>query len=300
LKALNEMPGGIMFVSNAAARRRAFTLVELLVVIGIIALLISILLPSLSKAREMGKSVKCLSNLRQLGIATVSYANESKSYLPYPTTTQGEQVLWFNCVDPYLQKLSPPSGRTGVAANREYSPFKQCVVYDELEGGIQTSGGQNQNKEFARTYKMNSHLRHNNPAGQMKVTELREPTSVVVFGDATSLDQAGPIDNQWESGQFSFEVDDKTQAGPALRHLKGANIAFADGHAEFVLSKTFKKNLRSPQNTVEVLTWESEFVDGSGNPVDVPDGKKNYASQGLKRNPNMPLIWGEPGVYYRP
>jgi prepilin-type processing-associated H-X9-DG protein/prepilin-type N-terminal cleavage/methylation domain-containing protein len=289
-----------MLGRRTATRACAFTLVELLVVIGIIALLISILLPSLSKAREMGKSVKCLSNLRQLGMATVGYANEGKSYLPYPTTTQGEQVLWFNCVDPYLQKLSPPSGRTGVASNREYSPFKQCVVFDEFDGGVQNSGGQNQNKEFARTYKMNSHLRHNNPASQMKVSEIREPTNVVLFGDATSLDQTGPVDNQWESGQFSFEVDDKTQAGPALRHLKGANIAFVDGHAEFVVCQTFKKNLRSPQNTVEVQTWESEFVDAGGNAVDVPNGKANFASQGLKRNPKMPLIWGEPGIFYRP
>jgi prepilin-type processing-associated H-X9-DG protein/prepilin-type N-terminal cleavage/methylation domain-containing protein len=281
------------------ARRHAFTLVELLVVIGIIALLISILLPSLSRAREMGKSIKCLSNLRQLGMATVSYANEHKTYLPYPTTTQGEECLWFNCVDPYLQKLSPANGRTGVAANREYSPFKQCVVYDEFEGGINTSGAQNKLKEYARTYKMNSHLRHNNPASQMKVTELREPTAVVLYGDGMSLDQGGPVDDQWESGQFSFELDDKTQAGPALRHLKGANISFCDGHAEFVVCKTIKRTLKL-QTTVQVLSWESEFIDGSGNPVDPPDGKKNYASQGLKRNPNMPLIWGEPGIFYRP
>ena len=62
--------------------RHGFTLIELLVVISIIALLISILLPTLSAARRAAKNSQCASNLRQLGIATVAYAGEFKDYLP--------------------------------------------------------------------------------------------------------------------------------------------------------------------------------------------------------------------------
>jgi prepilin-type N-terminal cleavage/methylation domain-containing protein/prepilin-type processing-associated H-X9-DG protein len=65
---------------SASQARRGFTLVELLVVIGIIALLISILLPSLNKAREQAKVVQCLSNLRQLGQANAQYGVIFKGY----------------------------------------------------------------------------------------------------------------------------------------------------------------------------------------------------------------------------
>src|SRR5690606_15992245 len=71
-----------MSFPNYIRSQRAFTLVELLVVIGIIALLISMLLPALNRARQSANNVRCLSNLRQMGTAVEIYANMHQGILP--------------------------------------------------------------------------------------------------------------------------------------------------------------------------------------------------------------------------
>ena len=106
--------------------RNAFTLVELLIVIGIIALLISILLPALSKARESANAVVCMSNMRQFGLGMQMYADQNKGALPQkgpdgssPTQAfgQGGNVyndvigfddpsIWFNAIPPMVNGQS--------------------------------------------------------------------------------------------------------------------------------------------------------------------------------------------------
>jgi len=96
--------------------RRGFTLVELLVVIGIMSLLIALLLPALGRARAQAKTIKCLSNLRQVGLALMMYSNDNHNWVPEdfiyadPASTSAN-YRWYQFIDgsnvnvhlPYLQ-----------------------------------------------------------------------------------------------------------------------------------------------------------------------------------------------------
>lgn len=120
--------------TNNRAARPAFTLIELLVVVAIIALLISILLPSLACAREQAKAAKCGVQMRGFGLGLNTYANDNRDWLPGPNTTGVNFCLQ---IGPQFKKSDLREERVGTFVNliERWDWMSTVVSYDtELNG----------------------------------------------------------------------------------------------------------------------------------------------------------------------
>jgi prepilin-type N-terminal cleavage/methylation domain-containing protein/prepilin-type processing-associated H-X9-DG protein len=247
-------------------QNKGFTLVELLVVIGIIALLISILLPSLSKARETANRVKCGSNLRQIGQALLLYANENKGDYPRVVASNdkaGENNGYWSPA----QAASNVSFAEGVwGSTTEENPFDgagainnvpntifliirtQDIVPDVFTcpSGIATPDTLNNKPvnnserfgaESNLSYGVNDPYRSENETGfggsdGATYYDQKTPASVAIFADrGPSLTQASePLDTSVEENMASS----RQRTNNSNNHRReGQNVLYGDGHVSF-------------------------------------------------------------------
>jgi prepilin-type N-terminal cleavage/methylation domain-containing protein len=193
--------------SLAGARGRAFTLVELLVVIGIITILISILLPVLSKAREQSNKTKCMSNLRQLGQAMFLYAGAHKDRLP-------------NC--------NPP----GVAVNSAGADMALLALFNNYVRNPQLFYCPSDSSQ---------------PPEQILTAIPQQPNSARISYDFYSvywLPEYGPKLSGLKNAPLAWDVgvDPSASPNPDQNHgPKGGNVVHSDGHAEWQEAKLWDR-----------------------------------------------------------
>lgn len=216
---------------------RGFTLVELLVVIGIIAVLIGVLLPVLGKARRQAESAACLSNLRQVASATRLYASEFKDWYVNNNVVAREEIdgefpagfqtnSWL-----YYQFYSPTAGKQKYSFEKGLLGryLKNPKVLDCPTAAAMNLPPHSSGIDF--TYGIVS-------LGVTRVTQVREPSETVMFGDAVAMSGSAAFlrSTGVSSGQNSANPSTGDSDGPGNfhgRHQRGiGNVAFVDGHVE--------------------------------------------------------------------
>jgi len=237
-------------------RVTAFTLVELLVVIGIIAVLLSILLPSLGRAREQANQVKCASNLRQIGHAFQIYLNTNNQYTPpfkndsKLTDRNNPPSFIVDPNDPGAQwgaffaqagKLPPdifncPSNVQKMQDTADYAG--QYVAYGYNAWGSQYSGMSDSDRQTWIGYPQETALLalKNGVWLGRKIGRIKYPTQTLVAQDAwePALDGGNNGDTyaSTDPGKRGKLTEYPGHDGEYLRHQKASNCLFVDGHVE--------------------------------------------------------------------
>ncbi len=214
-------------------KRRAFTLVELLVVIAIIAILMAILMPVLNRAKEQGKRAVCLNNLRQLMLAWIMYADENDDMLVNGDT--GEYSIHPGEISWVLRdwRLSPPN-----VMDQKRNAIINGALFPYCGRSIKLykcpTGYPGQLRTYAIVDAMNCKNWNRMGAKMIKNrAEISSPTRRIVFiddgGGGGSHLGGWTVYTRWASGDDKWRWWDP----PPIRHGKGTNVSYADGRSEY-------------------------------------------------------------------
>ena len=246
--------------------RRAFTLVELLVVIGILAVLAAMLLPVVAGAWESARGAQCAANLRQLAGACATYAQQNKGYWPPAHVDLLTRNLrrWHGTrrrsAEPF--EMTPDSP---LARYLQTGRVKQCPSFEPMRNGFELScGGYGYNNHYLGSSQAESRLAAlslgpaewdrrvgNVPA---RLDAVKRPAETLAFADAAI---AAP-----DLIEYSFAEPPTTRWGPTspsihFRHGGGdgrANVAWADGHVTAeAFTWTYPRNAYGADNAAARL-----------------------------------------------
>ncbi|MFA6713882.1 MAG: prepilin-type N-terminal cleavage/methylation domain-containing protein [Victivallales bacterium] len=184
-----------------------FTLIELLVVIAVIAILVSMLLPALTKARDVSKRINCVGNMKQIGTAVNFYVSDNNLYLP-PLWGQTKEEAWRMMVSPYLGK------ETG-----ELSPLFYCPSQAYVNGVPGEVIGMNYGLKDPVSSDTKTYWGY-------KTTVIKKSSQTMLLGDAWYKDS-------WKCSSGIISSVNESSGGISYRHLLGANFIFVDNHSEW-------------------------------------------------------------------
>ncbi len=277
LRVIQHFEGDVPFLHNGRSRRpSAFTIVELVVVIAIIAILATMVLPALHRAKARGRGTQCMNNLRQFGLALQMYVDDHDDTLPYnmgpegtrKTVADGSYLNWVNNVMSW--ERDPDNTNSALLVAGGLGPYFSGVTSvfqcpeDHAVSDDQRAAGWSSR---VRSISMNAMLGNageflvdgvntNNPTYKQffKMSEIPDPSRIFAFVEEHP--------DSINDGYFINRYDDYEWIDlPASYHNGGGYFTFADGHSEIRYWR-------------QSSTMPPPRPDAAKLPKDVPEGKR--------------------------